>query len=63
MLHHYTIKRNKSPGLGDLRYEFSIKFWDLLGPDLVATFNDSFPKGFLVFLSTGRFNYTTILKE
>ena len=48
----YTIrkfKRNKSPGLDGLPYELYIKFWDLLEPDLVATFNDSFVKGSLSF--------------
>ena len=44
-----SFKRNKSPGLDGLPYEFYTKFWDLLGPDLVATFNDSFAKGSLSF--------------
>ena len=56
-----SFKRNKSPGLdATLPCEFYTKFWDLVGPDLVATFNDSFAEGRLVFFSTGRVNYTTL---
>ena len=44
-----SFKRNKSPGLDGLPYEFYTKFWDLFGPDLVATFNDSFAKVSLSF--------------
>ena len=44
-----SFKRNKSPGLDGLPYEFYTKFWDLIGPDLVSTFNDSFSKGSLSF--------------
>ena len=41
-----SFKRNKSPGLDvSLPCEFYTKFWDLIGPDLVATFNDSFAEG------------------
>ena len=42
-----SFKNNKSPGLDGLPYEFYRKFWDLMGPDLVATFNDSFRQGSL----------------
>ena len=42
-----SFKNNKSPGLDGLPYEFYSKFWDLMGPDLVATFNDSFRQGSL----------------
>ena len=48
-----SFKRNKSTGLDGLPYEFYTKFWDLIGPDLVATFNDSFAKGSLSSQRTG----------
>ena len=56
------FKWNKSPGLDGLPYEFLIKIWDLLGPDLVATFNDSFSQGSLSFLQGTRLikNYLTL---
>ena len=44
-----SFKRSKSPGLDGLPYEFYNRFWDLLGPDLVATFNDSLARGSLSF--------------
>jgi len=43
------FKNNKSPGLDGLPYEFYRRFWDLIGPDMVATFNDSFSRGSLSF--------------
>ena len=45
----HSFKNNKSPGLDGFPYEFYSKFWDLVGPDLVATFNDSFRQGSLSF--------------
>ena len=36
-----SFKRNKSPGLDGLPCEFYNRFWDLVRPNLVATFNES----------------------
>ena len=44
-----SFKCNKSPGLDGLPYEFYRTFWDLIGPDMVATFNDTFTGGSLSF--------------
>ena len=44
-----SFKCNKSPGLDGLPSEFYRMFWDLIGPDMVATFNDSFTRGLLSF--------------
>ena len=44
-----SFKRKKSPGLDGLPYEFYSKIWGLMGPDLVATFHDSFRPGSLSF--------------
>ena len=35
-----SFKNNKSPSLDELPYEFYQSFWDILGPDLVAAYND-----------------------
>lgn len=40
-----SFKRNKSPGLDGLTYEFYQHFWDLLGDDMVAMFNECFSLG------------------
>jgi hypothetical protein len=44
-----SFKRNKSPGLDGLPYEFYQSFWDILGPDLVAVYNDCQARGALSF--------------
>ena len=44
-----SFKCNKSPALDGLPCQFYRMFWDLIGPDMVATFNDSFTRGLLSF--------------
>jgi hypothetical protein len=44
-----SFKRNKSPDLDGLPYEFYQSFWDILGPDLVAVYNDCLAQGALSF--------------
>ena len=39
--------RNKSPGVDGLPAEFYVRFWNLLGPDLVQVYNSSFSHGML----------------
>jgi hypothetical protein len=44
-----SFKHNKSPGLDGLPYEFYQSFWDTLGSDLVAVYNDCLARGALSF--------------
>ena len=41
------MARGKTPGSDDLPVEFFVKFWDMLGADLVEVFNSSYQDGFL----------------
>ena len=41
------MARRKAPGSDDLPAEFYIRFWDVLGTDLVEVFNFCFSAGFL----------------
>ena len=41
------MARGKSPGSDDLPVEFYWTFWDLIGSDLVAVFNESYVSGLL----------------
>ena len=41
------MARGKSPGSDGLPVEFFVKFWDVLGADLVDVFNSSYRDGFL----------------
>lgn len=41
------MKRNKAPGLDGLPAEFYLRFWDVVGADLVAVLNDCFSSGSL----------------
>ncbi len=41
------MARGKTPGSDGLPVEFFIKFWDILGADLVEVFNSSYHDGFL----------------
>ena len=43
----YVKARSKTPGSDDLPVEFFVKFWDMLGADLVEVFNSSYQDGFL----------------
>ncbi len=44
-----SFKRNKSPGIDGLPYEFYQCFWDILGNDLVDVYNDCLSRGSLSF--------------
>lgn len=39
------MARRKAPGSDGLRMEFYLKFWSLLGPDLVRVLNSCFSAG------------------
>jgi hypothetical protein len=41
--------RNKSPGIDGLPYEFYLRFWDVLGDDLVDVYNNCITRGSLSF--------------
>ena len=41
------MARRKAPGLDGFPMEFYLKFWDVLGPDLVAVLNSCFDSGVL----------------
>ena len=41
------MPKNKSPGVDGLPAEFYVRFWNLLGPDLVQVYNSSFSYGML----------------
>ena len=41
------MARRKAPGCDGLPMEFYLKFWDVLGPDLVAVLNSCYGSGFL----------------
>ena len=41
------MKGNRSPGIDGLSVEFYTKFWDMLGPMLTNTFNESYDTGLL----------------
>ena len=43
-----SLSLNKSPGPDGFILEFYLHFWNLLGPLLVNTYNDSFNRGSLV---------------
>ena len=51
------MTRNKAPGSDGLPMEFYVKFWDVLGSDLVAVLN-SFRCGSSVFLSTSQCHFS-----
>ena len=44
-----SMKSNRSPGMDGLPYEFYERFWDVLGSDLVDTFNSCADSGCLAF--------------
>ena len=44
-----SFKRNKSPGIDGLPYEFYQCFWDILSNDLVDVYNDCLSRGSLSF--------------
>ena len=50
---------NKSPGVDGLPAEFYMKFWDIMGADLVQVFNDCYVSGKLSL--TQRSGATTLL--
>ena len=41
------MARRKAPGLDSLPVEFYVKFWDVLGPDLVSVLNSCLDSGSL----------------
>ena len=41
------MARRKAPGLNGLPVEFYVKFWDVLGPDLVSVLNSCLDSGTL----------------
>ena len=55
-----SFKRNKSPGLYGLPYEFYSKFWDLIGPDLVSSFDNRLSTGSLSFSQKNWSHYLTL---
>ena len=48
------MARRKAPGSDGLPVEFYLKFWDVLGPDLVEILNSCYLSGrYYVFVPTG----------
>ena len=50
------MARRKAPGLDGLAVEFYVKFWDVLGPDLVSLLNSCLDSGSLALFSAQRHN-------
>ena len=57
------MARGKAPGLDGLPMEFYLKFWDVIGPDLVTVLNSCFFSGSLSSLSQRRVVITLAFKE